>query len=83
MKDVELESGGGVGLEIGSLYRLLSRLLEEGLIEDADSSSDERRRYYRITRTGKRALKAEAERIAGLVELVRSRRLLPRGETSS
>ncbi|HEY3742917.1 MAG TPA: helix-turn-helix transcriptional regulator, partial [Bryobacteraceae bacterium] len=58
MKDVELESGGGVGLEIGSLYRLLSRLLEEGLIEDADSSSDERRRYYRITRTGKRALKA-------------------------
>lgn len=81
MKDVELESGGGVRLEIGSLYRLLSRLLDEGLIEDADS--DDRRRYYRITRAGKRALKAEAERLAGLVELVRSRRLLlPRGQAS-
>jgi len=78
MKEVEGESSGGVRLEIGSLYRLLGRLLAEGLIEEADS--DERRRYYRITRLGKRALKAEAERLSGLVELVRSRKLLPGGD---
>jgi DNA-binding PadR family transcriptional regulator len=75
MKEVEQESGGGVRLEIGSLYRLLGRLLEAGLIEDAEG--DERRRYYRITRLGRRVLKTEAERLAGLVDLVRARRLLP------
>jgi DNA-binding PadR family transcriptional regulator len=78
MKDVERESLGSVRLEIGSLYRLLGRLLEEGLIEDADG--DERRRYYRISRLGRRVLKAEAERIAGLADLVRARRLLPEGD---
>src|ERR1700691_5690278 len=46
MKEVELESSGDVRLEIGSLYRLLSRLADAGLIEDADG--DERRRFYRI-----------------------------------
>jgi DNA-binding PadR family transcriptional regulator len=78
MKEAETESGGAVRLEIGSLYRILSRLLDAGLIEDADS--DERRHYYRITRLGRRVLKAEAERLAGLVELVRARRLLPGGD---
>jgi DNA-binding PadR family transcriptional regulator len=75
MKEVEQESGGGVRLEIGSLYRLLGRLLESGLIEDTDG--DERRRFYRITRLGRRTLRTEAERLAGLVDLVRARRLLP------
>jgi DNA-binding PadR family transcriptional regulator len=75
MKEVERESGGAVRLEIGSLYRLLARLLEQGFIEEAEG--DERRRYYRISRFGRRVLRTEAERLAGLVELVRSRRLLP------
>jgi DNA-binding PadR family transcriptional regulator len=75
MKEVEQESGGGVYLEIGSLYRLLGRLLESGLIEDTDG--DERRRFYRITRLGRRTLRTEAERLAGWVDLVRARRLLP------
>jgi DNA-binding PadR family transcriptional regulator len=78
MKEVERESGGGVRLEIGSLYRLLGRLLDAGLIEDADG--DERRRYYRISRLGRRVSKSEAERLAGLVDLIRARRLLPEGE---
>lgn len=75
MKEVERESAGAVRLEIGSLYRLLGRLLDEGLIETAES--DARRRFYRISRLGRRILKTEAERLAGLVELVRARRLLP------
>jgi DNA-binding PadR family transcriptional regulator len=78
MKEVECESGGGVRLEIGSLYRLLARLLETGLIEDADG--DDRRRYYRITRMGRRVLKTEAGRLVGLVNLIRARRLLPEGD---
>jgi DNA-binding PadR family transcriptional regulator len=75
MKDVERESNGEVRLEIGSLYRLLGRLLNEGLLEDAEG--DERRRYYRLSRLGRRVLKAEAERLASLVDLVRARKLLP------
>ena len=77
MKEVERESGGDVRLEIGSLYRLLARMLENGLIEEAEG--DGRRRFYRISRQGRRALKMEAERLAGLVELFRARKLLPEG----
>jgi DNA-binding PadR family transcriptional regulator len=78
MKQVERESSGGVRLELGSLYRLLARLLEAGLIEETDG--DDRRRYYRISRLGRRALKSEAERMAGLVEVLRSRKLIGRGD---
>ena len=77
MKEVERESGGRVRLEIGSLYRLLGRMLDDGHIEETGVDGDERRRYYRITRLGRRVLSAEAERLADLVGLVRSRRLLP------
>jgi DNA-binding PadR family transcriptional regulator len=75
MKEVESESRGCVRLEIGSLYRLLARLLDSGLIEEANE--DDRRRYYRISRLGLRTLKGEAQRLEGLVELSRARKLLP------
>src|SRR5579863_10604476 len=77
MKEVERQSNGDMRLEIGSLYRLLARMLESGLIEEADG--DERRRYYRISRLGRRVLRAEAGRLAGLMKLVRARKLLPEG----
>jgi DNA-binding PadR family transcriptional regulator len=78
MKEVERESRGEVRLEIGSLYRLLSRLLDAGLIEEAEG--DERRRFYRISRLGRRVLKSEAARLAELVEKFRARKLLPEGD---
>jgi DNA-binding PadR family transcriptional regulator len=78
MKEVERESAGKVRLEIGSLYRLLGRLLSEELLEEDEG--DERRRYYRLSRHGRRVLKAEAERLAGLVDLVRMRKLLPEAD---
>jgi DNA-binding PadR family transcriptional regulator len=82
MKEVERESSGGVRLEIGSLYRLLGRLLADGLIEDAEAAAgdDDRRRFYRITRSGRRALKTEAERLVGLVGLIRARRIVQEGK---
>jgi DNA-binding PadR family transcriptional regulator len=52
-------------------------MLQDGLIEEAEE--DERRRYYRLSRQGRRVLKAEAGRLAGLVELSRARKLLPEG----
>lgn len=76
MKHVELDTAGEVTLEIGSLYRLLARLVGEGLIDHVDSA-DDRRRYYRITAPGRKALKCEAARLANVVTLVRARKLLP------
>jgi DNA-binding PadR family transcriptional regulator len=76
MKHVERDTGGEVTLEIGSVYRLLARLVAEGLI-DHINSADERRRYYRITAAGRKALKSEAARLADVVTLVRARKLLP------
>jgi DNA-binding PadR family transcriptional regulator len=76
MKDVERDTGGEVTLEIGSLYRLLARLVSEGLIDHVDGA-DERRRYYRITTAGRRVLKSEAARLANVLTLVRARKLLP------
>ena len=78
MKEVERESDGRVRLEVGTLYRLLARLLDEGLIEEADE--DGRRRNYALTRAGRQALKSEAERLAGVVNLLRLRKLLPQGD---
>jgi DNA-binding PadR family transcriptional regulator len=74
MKEVERESSGEVRLEIGSLYRLLGRLLNGGLLEMG--AGDGRRQYYSLSRLGRKVLKAEAQRLAGLVDLVRARKLL-------
>jgi DNA-binding PadR family transcriptional regulator len=79
MKHVERDTAGEVTLEIGSLYRLLARLVTEDLIDHMDGA-DERRRYYRITAAGRKALKSEAARLANVVTLVRTRKLLPETE---
>jgi hypothetical protein len=52
------------------------------LIEESDerpdpAMDDQRRRYYRITVFGRRVAGAEAERLSGLVETARARKLLP------
>jgi DNA-binding PadR family transcriptional regulator len=78
MKAVERESRGEVRLEIGSLYRLLGRLLSEGLLEMGEEEG--RRRDYSITPLGRKLLKAEAKRLAFLMGLVRARKLLPEAD---
>jgi DNA-binding PadR family transcriptional regulator len=80
MKEVEAESSGTVRLEVGTLYRILARLLDDGLLAEAEV--DGRRRNYRLTPFGRRALKAEAERLAGVVDRLRERELLPRAGAS-
>ena len=75
MKEVERESGGAVRVEVGTLYRVIGRLLQMGLIEEHEG--DGRRRSYGLTRVGRRAVKAEAARLEGLVNQLRIRKLLP------
>ncbi|HEX9564152.1 MAG TPA: helix-turn-helix transcriptional regulator [Gemmatimonadaceae bacterium] len=80
MQRVSEESGGQVQLELGSLYRVIARLSDEGLIAPARSArkadDDPRRRYYRITVLGRHVAAREARRLAAVVRLARSLRLL-------
>jgi PadR family transcriptional regulator len=68
-------SRGRVRLKIGSLYGVLDRLAGEGLIEpDREEAHDGRlRRYYRLTRNGRRALADEAQLRAATARVVRAR----------
>ena len=68
-------SQGRVQLKIGSLYGVLGRLTADGLIEpDREEAHDGRlRRYFRLTRNGRRALAAEAELRAATARVVRAR----------
>lgn len=73
-------------LQPGAMYRVLKRMLDDGLIEELDrrtveAAGDERRRYYRVTPFGREVSAAEARRMADLVTLSRAHHLL--GEAKS
>ena len=81
MQDVR-ERGEAVP-DVGTMYRALARMLDQGLIEAADSPAsseggDERRNYYRITSVGMRVAKAEARRLEALTRQARLGGLLGR-----
>ena len=87
MREVEGRTGGRTKLGPGTLYGSIKRMLADGLIEESDerpdpAMDDQRRRYYRITDFGRRVAGAEAERLSGLVETARARKLL-RGRGTS
>jgi len=82
MQDVATRTEGKVQLSAGTLYSSIRRMLEQGLIEELaespdPSSTDERRRYYRLTRFGRRAAAAEVERLTALVAQARATGLAP------
>ena len=79
MQDVAARTGGKLRLSAGTLYGLVKRLLEEGLIIELRDSQrpdkeqdDERRRYYRLTPLGRKIAKAEANRMSELLEQARA-----------
>ncbi|HEV8599405.1 MAG TPA: PadR family transcriptional regulator [Gemmatimonadales bacterium] len=68
-------------LEIGSLYRIIGRLLDAGLIREVDAPHPEPadlrvRRYYTVTALGRAVGKAEAERLRALLAHPATLRLL-------
>ncbi|HUF48422.1 MAG TPA: PadR family transcriptional regulator [Vicinamibacterales bacterium] len=75
IKQVEVETGGRVSLEAGTLYAAIKRLQDEGLIEPDDSrpgrGGDSRRRYYRLTSPGRRVVALECDRLAAVMDLAR------------
>ena len=75
MKEVAAATSGEVQLNPGTLYTTIKRLLEDELIREttAPADADERRRYYAITPSGRRAARAELDRLRGVVEHAASR----------
>ena len=72
-KEVERRTGGRIALGATTLYRVIRQLLESGLLAEAAAprdadSDDERRRYFRITPAGRRALEAEVRRLRTVLE---------------
>src|SRR5258708_37563452 len=81
LKEVELRTGGKVRLSTGTLYGIIKRLLNDGLIVElrsrpAGSEDDEPRRYYRLTPQGPQVATAEAERMEESLYVARSSNVL-------
>lgn len=84
ISDVADLTGGRIQLGPGTLYRSLQRMRVEGLIEELPDNTDadvtdrraERRRSYRITEAGREAARAEARRLAVILDAARQRGLL-------
>jgi DNA-binding PadR family transcriptional regulator len=69
----ELRTDGlGPALGPGSLYRNIQQLVADRLITESSGASsdsgDERRRYFRLTAAGRRALAAEAGRLSDVLK---------------
>lgn len=81
MQAVAEETGGTFNMGPGTLYGTLKRMLDAGLVEECGDRTDhaindERRRYYRITKAGRQAAVAEANRLDALVRSARQKALL-------
>ncbi|HEX6128312.1 MAG TPA: PadR family transcriptional regulator [Candidatus Limnocylindria bacterium] len=69
MTDVETFAGATIGP--GTLYAVLARLEQAGFIEPMES--DERRRPYRITESGRAAVAEQLDRMDRFVQVGRLR----------
>lgn len=68
---IEQRTDGAVAIRPGDLYRVLHRLVQRGLLEEAGRrkprGSEERRTTYRSTRRGRTALRQEAHVLSGVI----------------
>lgn len=84
MRQVEEQTAGKVRLGPGTLYSSIQALLEERLIEEVDAGTPpdlsgaprDRRRSYRLTSSGRKIARNEAQRLAEILRVARARRIL-------
>jgi len=84
LKDVQEQSASRLRFGPGTIYGTLQRLMDAGWVEQTASpaAADERRRYYRLTRDGREALRSEVDRLGALLDVARAHRIQPRGSRS-
>jgi DNA-binding PadR family transcriptional regulator len=76
MQEVARITNGTTRLGPGGVYTTIRRLLDDGLIEECDERpdpdlDDQRRRYYRLTGTGRAVAAAEVRRLETIVAATR------------
>ena len=81
VRELERRAAGTRRILPGNLYRTLREMRTAGLIEESPArpvsgEDDERRRYFRVTSAGRRAARAESERLRGLLTEARALKLL-------
>lgn len=83
IKEVSRRTGGRTVLSAGTLYTIIRRFEGDGIIEESSNRpdpalDDERRRYYRLTDFGRKAARAEADRMETVLAMARAKNLIPK-----
>jgi DNA-binding PadR family transcriptional regulator len=73
---LDIQARGETAPDVGTMYRALARMAENGLIaaaarRPAADAGDKRRNYYRITDAGVRVARAEVRRLEALMRAAR------------
>ena len=84
IKEVARRTEGRITLSAATLYTIVRRFVQEGVIAETaerpdPALDDERRRYYRLTDFGRRVAKAEAARMETALGMARAKKLIPKG----
>jgi DNA-binding PadR family transcriptional regulator len=79
MQEVLDRTNGAVRIWPATLYGTLQRLIGDGLIAESDERpvaelDDARRRYYRLTRLGRKVLDLECERLQEMLRMAQKKR---------
>lgn len=87
IKEVHRRTEGKVRLSAGTLYALIRRFVQDGLIVESDERpdpalDDERRRYYRLSDNGRAVAIAEARRMEEAVDQARAKLLIRKPRTT-
>ena len=83
---IAAESGGALRPRAGSLYRVIARLISEGLVTESEGAGEGphpglARRYYALTASGRRTLGEEARRLKHAAAAAEKRLGLARGRS--
>ena len=86
IKEVDRRSGGAIALSAGTLYTIIRRFEQEGVIAEsavrpAAALDDERRRYYKLTEFGRDVARAEGRRMESALGMARAKNHIPKGRS--
>jgi len=81
MQEVLGRTNGAVRIWPATLYGTLQRLIADELIEESEERpveelDDARRRYYRLTRLGRKVLELECDRLQEMLRMMQKKRKL-------
>ncbi len=78
MQAVDEAAGPHLSMGPGTIYGSIQRMEDSGLVEEAGTAGNGKRRLYGLTPVGRQALEMESVRLARLTDMVREKGLAPR-----